>query len=111
MSPVVSVENTTANQTSASTEWTLQVWRSAAQAVATDPNVERRHAYEAAIGEMLTTLPANLTMQELAARFWSESLMMLAARVSVRRDGRVLNAQVIAAAACWRQLSYAVAGQ
>lgn len=102
---------TQAQQSAQSVEWTLQVWRSAANSIATDPQAERRTAYVAAVAEMSVDLPEHFTTQELVTRFWSETLMMSAARASVRSDGRVLNAQVIAAAACWDAFSRVVAAR
>ncbi len=100
---------TQAQQSAQSVEWTLQLWRSAASVIATDPQTERRAAYVAAVAEMSVSMPESRTTQELVTRFWSEALMMMAARASVRSDGRVLNAQVIAAAACWEALERMVA--
>ena len=90
-------------------EWTLRVWRSADRVVTTDSNVARRQAYEDAVGEVLAQLADHVTSTDLSASFWSERLVFIAGQASIRRDGRVLNTQVVSAAACWRRLAQLMA--
>ncbi len=93
-----------------SAEWTLQLWRSAERIVTSDPTPDRRRAYEVAIGESMAQLAPCATQQELTETYWSERLLFVTAGSSIRSDGRVLNSQVIAAAACWRRLAQLIGG-
>lgn len=86
-------------------EWTLRVWRSADRVITTDSNEARRQAYEDAVGEVMAQLGDCATTADLSNTFWSERLSMLSGAASIRPDGRVLNTQVVSAAACWRRLA------
>ena len=88
----------------ASVEATLHLWRTAAQAVATDPRPERRGAYEAAIACVFAQLAPYTSMQALMAESWTIKLWSLAAAAGLNASGKVLNYQVVAAAACWQRL-------
>ena len=90
-------------------EWTLRVWRSADRVVTTDSNGARRQAYEDAVNEVLAQLAFCVTSADLSTSFWSERLVLIAGKSSIRRNGRVLNTQVVSAAACWRRLAQLMA--
>jgi hypothetical protein len=87
-----------------SVEATLHVWRTAAQAVATDPQCERRRAYEAAIALVYARLCGAGSMAELVEQTWNSEMWALAAATALHESGKVLNYQVIAAAACWQRM-------
>jgi len=106
-SVVTDVNPTTASRDTF--EWTMRVWRSADRVITTDANAARRQAYEDAASEVLARLGECATATDLSAYFWSEKLLMLVGAASIRPDGRTLNTQVIAAAACWRRLAQLVA--
>ena len=88
---------------------TLHVWRTAAQVVATDPLAVRQQAYEVAIMRTGTELPPYAHIKDLVDRYWSAELLAIAAVASLGQQGRVLNYQVVAAAACWRHLRHLLA--
>ena len=84
----------------------LRLWRSAAQVVRTDPVAARRAAYEAAIDEVLAQLPSLGSFEALMDSYGTISraaIEVMATRL--RRDGRLVNEQVVAGAACWAVLS------
>ncbi len=84
----------------------LRLWRSAAQVVRTDPVAARRAAYEAAIDEVLAQLPPLSSFEALMDSYGAISraaIEVMATRL--RRDGRLVNEQVVAGAACWAVLS------
>jgi hypothetical protein len=79
----------------------LHLWQTAAQVVASDPIVTRKQAYEQAIDLVSSHLPLFTTAQDLANQFWQAELQATATVASLSATGRILNHQVIAAAACW----------
>jgi hypothetical protein len=82
----------------------LHLWHTAANVVATDPIPTRREAYEAAIALVAAQLARYHSMRELVAQAWNIKLWALAATAGLHLSGRVLNYQVVAAAACWQRL-------
>jgi hypothetical protein len=91
--------------TQSSVEATLHIWRTAAEAVTSDPLPERRQAYEAAIAEISEQLVAYTSLHALMVQSWSIELAAIAATAGLAHGGRVLNYQVVAGAACWQRLS------
>jgi len=83
----------------------LHLWQTAAQVVATDPIAPRKQAYEQAIDLVSPHLPPFTTVQDLANQFWQAELQATATVASLSATGRVLNHQVIAAAACWKRVA------
>ncbi len=80
------------------------MWRTAANVVATDPIETRRQAYEQAIALVNEQLQPYTSVRELADQFWMTNLQAVAAVASLQSAGKVLNHQVVAAAACWRRI-------
>ena len=83
----------------------LQLWQTAAQVVASDPIATRKQAYEQAIDLVSSHLPPFTTVQDLANQFWQAELQATATVASLSATGRILNHQVIAAAACWNKVA------
>src|SRR5262249_42595708 len=84
----------------------LRLWRSAAQVVRTDPVAARRAAYEAAIAEVRAQLPPHTSFEDLMNSYAEVSRAAIAVMATrLRRDGRLVNEQVVAGAACWAVLS------
>lgn len=82
----------------------LHLWQTAAQVVASDPIATRKQAYEQAIDLVSSHLPPFTTVQDLANQFWQAELQATATVASLSTTGRILNHQVIAAAACWNKV-------
>jgi hypothetical protein len=83
----------------------LHLWQTAAQVVATDPIAARKQAYEHAIDLVSSQLPLFTTVQDLANQFWQAELQATATVASLSGTGRILNHQVVAAAACWGKVA------
>jgi hypothetical protein len=83
----------------------LHLWQTAAQVVASDPIATRKQAYEQAIDLVSSHLPLFTTVQDLANQFWQAELQATATIASLSETGRILNHQVVAAAACWSKVA------
>ena len=83
----------------------VHLWQTAAQVVASDPIATRKQAYEQAIDLVSSHLPPFTTVQGLANQFWLAELQATATIASLSATGRILNHQVIAAAACWGKVA------
>jgi hypothetical protein len=83
----------------------LHLWQTAAQVVASDPIAVRKQAYEQAIDLVSSHLPPFTAVQDLANQFWQAELQAMATLASLSATGRILNHQVIAAAACWDKVA------
>ena len=82
----------------------LHIWRSADEAIQTDPTLARRQAYARAVDAIGAQMPSFTDVDELIAYYWSGRMQASAALASISQQGYVLNYQVIAAAACWQAL-------
>ena len=82
----------------------LHIWRSAAEAIQTDPTLTRRQAYARAVADISAQMPLFTGVDELITYYWSGRMQASAAMASITQRGYVLNYQVIAAAACWQAL-------
>jgi hypothetical protein len=83
----------------------LHLWQTAAQVVASDPVATRKQAYEQAIDLVSSHLPPFTTVHDLANQFWKAELQATATVASLSTTGRILNHQVVAAAACWGKVA------
>ena len=83
---------------------TFHIWRMAAEVVATDADIHRRQAYQDIIAVTREQLLVAATVDELITTFGRYDMQVTAIRAALCRHGKVLNAEVIVAAACWQHL-------
>jgi hypothetical protein len=99
------------NTRAASTEAMLAMWRMAADVVVTDSVAPRRQAYQEIIAVVCQQLQSATTIGAIMVLFGRGELHAIAIREALIGHGKVLNAEVIVAAACWQRLCALLAQQ
>lgn len=94
-----------------SREATLHMWRTAAEVVATDTVKQRRQIYQQSIDLVRHDLRTSATVDDIITAFGRSELHATAIRAALCHHGKVLNAEVIVAAACWQHLCALLAQQ